>query len=72
VVTGAKMTIAKIFWVNLGQAVAAVDGNNDARCGAWTVWLPFHQIRVCRSMNMSFFSTSRSHHTATATPANAD
>jgi hypothetical protein len=31
--TGAKMTIAKMLWVNLGQAVAAVDGNDDARCG---------------------------------------
>ena len=33
VVTGVKMTIAKIFWVNLGRAVAAVNGDDDARCG---------------------------------------
>ena len=41
VVTGAKMTIAKIFWVNLGQAVAAVDGKDDARCGPYG----FHFIK---------------------------
>ncbi len=32
--TGAKMTFAKMLWVNLGRAVAAVDGDgDDARCG---------------------------------------
>ena len=41
VVTGAKMTIAKIFWVNLGRAVAAVDGEDDARCGPYG----FHFIK---------------------------
>jgi hypothetical protein len=31
--TGAKMTFAKMLWVNLGRAVAAVDGDDNARCG---------------------------------------
>jgi hypothetical protein len=42
------MTIAKIFRVNLGRAVAAVDGDDDARCGPYGFhFIKYASVSLC-------------------------